>query len=397
MLKAYKYRVYPNTEQSAKIDRQFGCCRYVYNWGLQRKMETYTTTGKTLKCFDLIKELTQLKKELTWLSDTYSQSLQMALRNLDNAYVRFFREKKGFPKFKSRKNPVQSCQYPQGVQFRGGIVFIPKVGKVRVVMHREFHGTVKTVTLSRTAGGKHYISVLVDDKLPKPVTKEFSEKTTVGIDVGLKHFAVLSTGEKVDHPQHAINAEKKLRRLHKKVSRRKKGSNNKNKARIRLAVQYEKVAAKQKDFLHKLSRRLISENQAVAIEDLHVQGMLKNRKLARHISASSWSEFFTFLDYKSEWYGTRILRIGRFDPSSKTCHICGFVNGKLKLGHRVWTCTRCGNTHDRDVNAAKNIKAFALSKQNTYIPGGTRESTPVEIAEDLACKAAVPEAGSPTL
>lgn len=380
MLKTFKYRVYPSKEQVVKIAAQFGCCRYVYNWGLQRKMDEYQQNGKNLSCFDLIKELTLLKKELPWLKEVYSQALQMSLRNLDNAYTRFFREKKGFPKFKSKKNSVQSCQYPQGVVFRNGCVFIPKIGEIRVVKHREITGIVKTVALSRYASGKHFAVVIVEDGKEFPTSCAFSENTTVGVDVGLKHFAVLSTGEKIEHPKHLQKAEKKLKRLQQIVSRRVKGSNNRNKARILLAVQHERVVNRRKDFLHKLSKRLISENQAVAIETLNVSEMLKNCRLAKQIASSGWSEFFTLLNYKAKWYGKNIIEIGQFDPSSKMCHSCGSINYILKLCDRVWTCKSCGIKHDRDINAAKNIKAFALIKQNLIVPRGTREFTLEEIA-----------------
>ena len=380
MLKAFKYRLYPTKEQAVKITAQFGCCRYIYNWGLQRKIDSYTVKGENLSCFDLINELTALKNEFPWLKDVYSQSLQMSLRHLDNSYTRFFREKKGFPKFKSRKNPVQSCSYPQGVKFRGSKVFLPKIGPVDIIMHRPFTGITKTVTLSRSASNKYYVSVLVETGDALPEQQSFSAETTVGIDVGLRHFAVFSTGEKVEHPKHLLKAEKKLIRSQKSISRCCKGSNNKGKRRIKLAIQHEKVAAKRRDFLHKLSKRLISDNQAVAIEKLDVAGMLKNRRLAKQISASGWAEFFTFLDYKASWYGKSVIEIGRFDPSSKTCHSCGFVNKDLKLKDRIWTCPRCGDQLDRDINAALNIKAFALLHKNLIVPRDTRELTPEEIA-----------------
>ena len=310
MLKAYKYRIYPTKGQIKKITAQFGCCRYVYNWGLQRKAEQYTLTGASTSCFELIGELTELKNKLPWLKEVYSQSLQMSLRHLDNAYTRFFREKKGFPRFKSRKNPVQSCAYPQGVKFRGAKVFVPKVGPVSVVMHRPLEGTVKTVTLSKSASGKYYLAALVDTGEAQPGKQPFTPTTTVGVDVGITYFATLSTGEKIDNPKYLMKAEKKLIRA----------------------------------------------------------------------QSCGWAEFFSFLDYKSDWYGKSILEIGRFEPSSKTCHACGFINRDLKLKDRMWTCPRCGKCLDREGNAAINIKAFALIHQNLIVPRDTREFTPLEIA-----------------
>jgi len=380
LLKAYKYRIYPTKGQIKKITAQFGCCRYVYNWGLQRKAEQYTLTGASTSCFELIGELTELKNKLPWLKEVYSQSLQMSLRHLDNAYTRFFREKKGFPRFKSRKNPVQSCAYPQGVKFRGAKVFVPKVGPVSVVMHRPLEGTVKTVTLSKSASGKYYLAALVDTGEAQPGKQPFTPTTTVGVDVGITYFATLSTGEKIDNPKYLMKAEKKLIRAQSCGCRRKKGSSNKDRQIIRVAVQHEKVTARRRDFLHKLSKRLISDNQAVAVEKLNIIGMLKNRRLAKQIGSCGWAEFFSFLDYKSDWYGKSILEIGRFEPSSKTCHACGFINRDLKLKDRMWTCPRCGKCLDREGNAAINIKAFALIHQNLIVPRDTREFTPLEIA-----------------
>ena len=395
MLKAYKYRIYPNGKQQELIRKQFGCCRYVYNWGLQLKMETYQKDNKNISCFDLIRKLTILKKEFPWLTEVYSQALQMSLRNLDNAYLKFFREKKGFPKFKSVKNSIQSCQYPQGVQFRDSKVFIPKMGEVKARVHRSFKGTVKTVTLSQVASGKYYIAVLVEDGVSYPEPCTFSKDTTIGVDVGIKHFATFSTGDKIEHPKHLIKAEKKLKRFSKKLSNKVKGSNNKNKVRQRLAVQYEKVTFRRKDFLHKLSKRLISENQAIAIETLSVAGMLKNRRLSKRISDSGWSTFFSFLNYKADMYGINLLEIGQFDPSSKLCSACGTLNKELTLSDRVWVCQKCKTKHDRDVNAAINIKAIALHRQNLIVPRGTRKLKPAETVQDL--RATVIEPGSPHL
>ena len=381
MLKAYKYRIYPNKEQIIKITAHFGCCRYVYNWGLNRKMEEYEKTGKSISCFDLINELVTLKSELKWLRDSYSQSLQASLKNLDSAYRRFFREKKGFPKFKVKNNPIQTCQYPQGVKFRDNKVFIPKIGNIRIVMHHQFVGTVKTVTMSVSSTGKYYVSALIDDGMDYPLPCTYIAETTIGVDVGLKHFAVLSDGTKIEHPKHLVHAEKKLKRLQRNMSKRKKGSHNRSKARVHLALHHEKVTNKRKDFIHKLSKRLIDENQAVAIETLNVSGMMKNHKLAKHIGASGWSMFFTFLNYKARWYGGNVLEINQFDPSSKTCHVCGHINNDLKLKDRTWICQKCVTKHDRDENAAINIKAFALTQKSLTVLTDSQELTPVEIAD----------------
>lgn len=380
MLKAFKYRIYPTADQRQKIAQQFGCCRYIYNWGLQRKMEAYQSEGKSISCFDLINEMTSLKKEILWLKDCYSQALQMSLRNLDNAYTRFFREKKGFPKFKSKHSNTKSCQYPQGVQFKDGAVYLPKIGNVKLIQHRPYSGTVKTVTLSQTPTGKYYISVLAEDGCVLPEKQKFDADTTIGVDVGIKHFATLSTGEKIEHPKCLKKAEKKLKRAQQIVSRRKKGSQNRKRAIYILAAQHEKVTNRRNDFLHKLSHRLVSENQAVAVETLNVSGMMKNHRLAKSIGDSGWGRFFVFLDYKADWQGKNILEIGAFAPSSKTCNACGTITHELRLKDRIWTCQKCGKVHDRDKNAADNIKSFALIAQNLIVPRDNREFTLGEIA-----------------
>lgn len=380
MIKSFKYRIYPTKDQEQKIAIQFGCCRYIYNWGLQRKTEVYQKEQKNLSCIDLINELSKLKKELTWLNDAYSQALQMALRNLDNAYQRFFKEKKGFPKFKSKHHVRQTCQYPQGIKFKENKIYIPKIGLIKIKLHRKFEGNLKTVTLSRTGTNKYYVSLLIDDGKSLPKKQIYSENTTIGVDIGLTHFAILSNGEKIEHPKYLKKSEQKLKRQQQIVSRRKKGSNNRKKAIKRLAIQHEKITNQRNDFLHKLSHRLISENQAIAIETLNIAGMLKNRKLAKSISDLGWNKFFIYLNRKSEHYGKTILKIGRFEASTKICNSCGYINIAITLKDRKWMCPQCQTEHDRDINAAKNIKSIALNKQNYKIPEDSREFTLGELS-----------------
>lgn len=304
--------------------------------------------------------------EYPWLADVNSQSLQYANRNLDNAFTRFFREKKGFPKFKSKKNPVQSFQVPQHyrVDFESNRVKLPKIGDVKTVIHRTFVGKMKYATVSVTSTGKWFISILVDDERVEPTPVPFASETTIGIDVGLKDFATFSTGEKVANPRYLKDSLQRLKVVQRRVSRKVKGSKNRQKAIRKLAQYHEKVANQRNDFLHKLSNRIVSENQAVAVESFNVAGMQKNHKLAQSISDVSWSVFFTMLDYKCRKYGKTLLTIGRFDPSSKMCNYCGYIHRDLKLSDREWTCPDCGTHHDRDVNAAINIKKFALQDQN---------------------------------
>lgn len=366
MLKAYKYRLKPTKDQIILLEKHIGSCRYIYNWALNLKIKTYEQTGKSISQFDINKQITILKKENEWLKEVNSQSLQGMTRNLESAFTRFFREKNGFPNFKSKKNPIQSFPVPQHyyAYFEKGIVKLPKIGEVKAVLHRSFEGTLKTATVSRSATGEYYISILVDDEKEAPEKQEFSEPTTVGIDVGVKDFAILSTGEKVENPKYLKNSLKRLKVFQKRVSRKQKGSNNREKAKQRLAKLHEKISNQRNDFQHKLSFKLVSENQALAVETLNVKGMIKNHHLAQAIGDSAWSSFVTKLEYKAEWYGKTLLRIGQFEPSSKVCNVCGFHNSELTLKDREWTCPDCKTKHDRDINAAINIKKFALIDQN---------------------------------
>jgi putative transposase len=350
------------------------------------KTEAWTERKENLSRYDISAHLPAWKKaeETAWLSEVNSQSLQSALVNLEAAYTRFFREKKGFPKFKS-KHHRQSFQVPQSGAVGDGFVKIPKVGQIKAVISREIVGTIKTITISRTSTGKYFASVLCDDGLEAPAKMPVTEAGTVGIDLGLKDFAVLSTGERVANPRNIKRAEKKLRRAQRRLSRRVKGSRNRDKQRRKVARVHEKVANRRKDFLQKTTTRLVADNQSdsFAIEDLAVGNMLQNRRLAKAISDAGWATFRTLLESKAERAGKNVLVIGRWEPSSKACS-CGIVNKELKLSDRVWSCV-CGATHDRDLLAANNIKRFALHPRNS-LPQEMRESTPVEIVARRSSK-----------
>ena len=379
MYKGYEYRIYPNKTQQKLLAKTFGCCRYIYNHFLQRRIEFHEKEGKYINSFALSKELTVLKNELEWLKEVDCQALQQELRHQDNAFERFFKAKKGFPKFKSKHSHRYSYTTILNVSLdvEKHKIKLPKIGKVNLRLDRIPQGQIKSVIIKQVPSGKYFISltVLEEDKfLPKQSIKE---ETTIGIDLGLKDFAILSNGEKIANPRYLKNHLKKLAKEQKRLSRKQKGSQNRNKQRIKVARAYERVTNLRKDFLHKLTYKLTHENQVgtICIEDLAVKNMIKNHKLARSISDVSWYSFRSLLEYKCELYGKNLLVIGRFEPSSKMCS-CGHINNELTLKDREWTCQICGIHHDRDILAANNIKKFALSK--------TRLAEPEEPVDSLS-------------
>lgn len=372
MIKSYKYRLYPTEAQKNYFEKVFGSTRFIYNWGLERKIAEYETTKKSLSCFDLTKEMTLLKRDKVWLKEVGNDSLQYSLRHLDNAFKRFFREKGSFPNFKSKHINRRSFSTYQGtsIDFDSSLLNVPKCKQIRIMVDREFKGKFISSTISRTSTSKYFVSFRVEDGEDPPNKPKPRESETVGIDLGLKHFASLSTGEKIDNPKFLRTSEKRLKVMQRRLSRKQKGSNNRNKARIKVARQHERIANQRNDFLHKLTSKLVAENQSIAIEDLGVSNMVKNHHLAKSISDASWSMFRRMLEYKCDWYGKNLLTIGRFEPSSKICS-CGKVNNSLTLANRIWTCEACKTTHDRDILAANNIVRFA------YAPSG-RRGEPVE-------------------
>lgn len=372
MLKSYEYRLYPNKEQQVLIQKHFGCNRFVYNKALALKIESYEKTGKSPSKYDLSKLITTWKQEeqTSWLKEVDSQSLQQSMTDLDSAFIKFFREKKGFPKFKSKKLNRKSYRLPQRtkIDFENKKVFISKLKNVNVRIDRTFEGLVKSCTVKQSTSGKYFISMLVEDGLDYPEKLDIEKDKSVGIDLGLKDFVVLSDGTKIKNPKTLKNNLIKLKVLQRRLSRKVVGSSNRNKARIVVAKQHEKIRNIRKDFLQKLSTSIINDNQinTICLETLNISGMLKNHKLAQAISDVSWSEFVRMLEYKAEWTGKNILRIGRFEPSSKLCN-CGQVNNELTLKDRTWTCKHCGLTHDRDILAANNIKNIAFAHLNKKI------------------------------
>jgi putative transposase len=339
------------------LAKSFGCARWFWNYALNLCQETYKNTGKGLSRGYIQGLLPALKKEYEWLKDPYSQCLQVVALNLSTAYKNFFDKRARLPRFKS-KHSRQSIGYPQNVKFDGDYINLPKIGLVHCRLHRSFEGDIKTVTVSRNPDGKYFVSVRVDDGKANP--KSVAVNKAVGIDVGLSHFAITSDGSKFDNPRYFVKRQRNLKRKQHKLSRKKKGSQNRKKARLAVAKVHSKTARCREDFLHKLSRKIVNENQVIAVENLNIKGMVKNHNLAKAISDVGWDMFCTMLKYKAENEGKTYIEIDRFFPSSKTCHVCLNRVDSLTLDLRVWTCKHCGTHHDRDVNAAINIRNEAL-------------------------------------
>lgn len=352
-----KVRIYPTDEQKEALSQAFGCARWFWNNSLNATNELYKKTGKGLSQIGMNSRLPALKEEFPWLKDCYSQVLQSVSLNLSRAFINFFEGRTSFPNFKS-KHDQQSIQYPQNVKLQDLALKIPKIGEVKAKLHRTFEGKLKTVTISMSKTGKYYASLLFDDGLPELEITAYGK--AVGIDVGLTHFAITSDGSKFDNPKPKAKREKNLKRKQQKLSRKQKGSKRRAKARRIVARVHERIANTRKDFQHKLSRKLVNENQVIIVEDLAVKNLVQNHKLAKSISDAGWSEFTRQLKYKSEKSGKTYLEIGRFFPSSKTCHVCLNRVGSLPLDMRNWTCSNCNTKHDRDVNAAVNIRDEGL-------------------------------------
>lgn len=334
---------------------------------MDKKIKAWELNKTNLSIFDISKDISILrKKEQTkWLSNIYARSLHMSLLNLDKAYKRFFKTKKGFPKFKSKHSSRQSCSFSQNVKidFKNSFIILPKIKSIKTKITREFVGEVKSATLSKTPSNKYFISILVETNETEITSKAIIDKTTLGIDLGIKDFAIFSNRKKISNPKTLQKYDGRLKKEQRRLSRKKKGSNNWNKQRIEVAKIHEKITNTRKDFLHKLSYRLTHENQVdtLVLENLNVSGMLKNHNLAKSINDCSWSEFRRQLEYKSRWYGKNIIIIDRFEPTSKTCSNCGCKNDELQLKDRFWFCENCNTEHDRDINAAINIKTLGLN------------------------------------
>jgi putative transposase len=367
MLQAIKIRLYPNDDQKIYINKLLGTSRFVYNQCLNYKINEYKTNNKSTNISDTNNYVKELKLEHEWIKESHSKVLQQSLINLETAYKNFFKEHRGFPKFKS-KHSIQLCRFPvdaiMGVN-GNRINIITKLKDVHYKCSRhdeialnKHQKSIKSGTLSKDKLGDYYFSVLLD--LPVK-TLENAPNDVIGIDLGIKNFVICSDGTVYENLK--FKTKKKLKRLHKNLSNKKKGSNNRNKARVKLAKQYNKINHQKEYYLHSVVNQLLRENQTIVMEDLNVSGMVKNHKLAEAIQEMSWSRFKEILTYKAGWFGRKVISIDRWFPSSKTCSSCGYIKKDLTLQDREWVCPVCGAHHDRDLNAANNIKNEGLKKQ----------------------------------
>ncbi len=367
MLKAVKVRIYPTDEQSIALAKHFGCTRWLWNHSLAVITETYKTTGKGLSGLTMKKRIPELKVEYEWLKECYSQCLQQSVLNLGQAFVNFFEGRAKYPNFKS-KHHRQSIQFPQNVKVisDSAIKFPGLLGTVVAKIHRPIEGAIKTVTVSRNPDGKYFASLLIEDGTAKPESSAVGAAcpqdlgNAIGIDLGLADFAITSDGSKFANPRHLKKHESNLKRKQRKLSRRKKGSKNRNKARLKVASVHSKIARVREDFHHKLSRKIVNENQVIVVEDLAVKNMVKNHNLAKAISDVGWGQFCTMLKYKAEFEGKVYLEIGRFFPSSHLCSKTLLPLEKMDLSIRSFVCPHCSERHDRDINAAVNIRNEGL-------------------------------------
>jgi len=384
------FRIYPgNDEQKTLIEKHIGCTRFIYNKLLEYKQIYYDKFRINISLTELEKFIPVLKEIYPWLKEVNSQSLQQARRNLQDAYTRFFKGQNGFPQRKSKKDTNQSFKVSQRykINLTTSEIFFPGIGWMKIKIHRALLSPEimenlieKTIvngesilerdlnskylgmaTVRRMPTGKYYVSILTEDGNEYPEVQEYSESTTVGVDLGIKDFAITSTGEKIENPKFLKNSLKRLKTLQRRVSRKVKGSKNRRKAVQKLAVLHEKISNQRNDFQHKVSNDLISENQAVAVESLNIAGMKKNHKLAQAISDAGWGGFVSKLEYKAKKIGKTVIRIGQWEPSTKNCSVCGFHNKEITLDVREWECPECKSVHDRDINAAINIKKFGLA------------------------------------
>ena len=363
MLKAYKYRIYPNSEQEIQIAKTFGCCRFVYNRTLAYRKGIYEKEKKSVSKTDCNNYCNrELKKDYEWLKEVDKFALTNAIYNMDSAYQKFFRGHAGYPKFKSKhdSHKAYTTNYTNvniTVDFENGKVKLPKLKGVKAKLHREFRGQIKSATVSQVSSGKYYVSILVETEHKELV----HTNDRIGIDLGIKDLCITSDGKKYENPEIIRRYEKKLAKLQRQLAKKEKRSQNYYKIKKKIAICHEKITNTRKDYLHKMSHEIISENQVIVSEDLQIKNMAKNHHLAKSISDVSWYELTRQLGYKAKWNGRKYIKINTFYASSQLCSVCGYQNTEIKdLSIREWLCPGCGAKHDRDINAAKNILAEGL-------------------------------------
>jgi putative transposase len=380
--RAYQYRCYPTPSQRQMLARTFGCARFVYNWALRLRSDAYRQRGEQVFYSDTSAALTSLKRQsdYAWLNEVSCVPVQQSLRHLDKAFRNFFAGRAKYPTFKKKRGRQSAVYTTSAFKWDGSVLLLAKMTEPLPIhwsrsLPKEARPT--TITVSRDAAGRYFVSFLVEEDIsPLPVSD-----STVGVDLGLHDVVTLSTGEKTGNQHFFTKDEKRLARLQRRHAKKRKGSKNREKSRRKVARLHARIADRRRDFLHKLTTRLIHENQVVCVESLAVKNMMQNHCLAKAIADVGWGELVRQLDYKARWYGRSLVPIDRFTPSSKRCHVCGHLLDELDLDVRQWTCPECGTVHDRDINAAKNVKAEGLSvfacgeavRPNLH---GTREGTP---------------------
>jgi len=361
----YRFRLYPTKEQIGFLNQETGNCRFVYNTLLSIAIKEYQDKKTPFNYYKIKKLLPLLKEQHPFLKLSNSQSLQESVKSLDKAFKNLFQKRSSFPRFKKRKS-TNAVSIPQFFKIEEDKLYIPKLKTpIKIRLHRKIEGKIRSITIVKKPSGRFYINVLVEkeiQRLPK-------QDKAIAIDMGIEHFATLSTGEKIDNKRYLVKAEKRLKRLSRQLSKKEKRSNNFHKLSIRISKLYERVVNKRDNFLHKLSKGIIDD--VIILEDLNIKGMHKSKYLSKSISDVSWGRFINFLEYKSKWYGREIVKINRYFPSSKTCSRCGYINKELTLSERGWVCPICHTIHDRDINAAINLLRVGLEQS---------EFTPVEYA-----------------
>lgn len=366
MFKSFKYRIYPTVEQATKIDQSISVCRLVYNLALEVKISAWQSARKNMSYFALCRQLVELRAAYPWVKAIDSQALQAAVKRLDVSYARFFKGS-GFPKFKSKKGGQSFLcpNHPKRIDWEKGTLTIPKNKNIPIRLSRKFEGLIKTITISKTPSGKYFASILVETPDQPPAKPVIESRRTIGIDLGIKSFVVTSDGVSFENNRFLKNSLGRLKCLQRRAARKKNGSKNRKKVIKKLSIIHERISNQRADHIHKTTTRLIHDNQVntFVLESLNVTGMMQNHKLAQAISDVSFGEFARQMQYKCVWFGKNLIAIGQFVPSSKRCFSCGAINEALTLADREWTCS-CGAHHDRDLNAAKNIKYYGLLKHS---------------------------------